>query len=173
MEEKQAKTDSVDDYLVYRVRLADLLELHGVIIHLEECNNLSERPADQIRALHLVTAGFLAGFFDTRTDSLNVFRLWKKYFPSREKDVAELEVELASLLDKLTELRHKVAAHADLSLAVQEAARLGLDGPDMRRLLDKFYAAATALLVEEAKIPALTAEIEERGLKRAFDRAPE
>jgi hypothetical protein len=144
-----------EDYILYRFRLEEAVHLQGVVEHLTDCEGLPARPVEAIKTVHLAIATHVAAFFDDRTDSLNVFRIWRKYFQHRSADIDRWEEDLRPALKKLWRLRSSSGAHADRRIAKQNAARTALSGPEMGGLLRKFFSIADEIAREERAVPGL------------------
>lgn len=148
-----------EDYIVYRYRLRELLHLFDIHLHLVECAELSPPPEDHLSTFRLLTISHLAGFFDTRSDSLRVIEVWRKYFPQHRAAIDKLEADLKPALDKARTLRHKAGAHSDLSTHTQTLARGGFTQGEAAFLLDRFLEVAGLVNRSEREVEGLAEQI--------------
>jgi hypothetical protein len=153
------KEQPFEDYIVYRYRLREHLHLQEVLRHLHECGDIEGPREEHMQTMRLIIASHLWGFFDTRRDSLDVRKVWPKYFPQHLATIEKLALDLAPLLEKVRMLRHKAGAHSDLSLEAQNKARGELSGADTGAVLRRFFDVAYVLAKDEHRVPGLAEEI--------------
>lgn len=156
---KPPREHPFEEYIVYRYRLREFLHLFDVMLHLNDCPELKPYPEEHMQTLRLVLVSHLAGFFDTRDDSLKAYEVWREYFPQHRKEIDATEKALKPLLGKALKLRHKAGAHSDLSLRRQNRARQNLSSRDTARILDRFFGLALLLSRSEKDVPEMAEEI--------------
>lgn len=156
---KPPREHPFEEYIVFRHRLRELLHLHNILLHLHECPDLSPRPEEEMQTLRLLIVSHVAGFFDTRPDSLKVLDVWREYFPQHRAALSAFEAKIKPLLGKALKLRHKAGAHSDLSIKTQNRARRNFSGRDALRFLDGFFEMANIIVKSERSVPRLAEEI--------------
>jgi hypothetical protein len=118
------RSEAIEQYIISLIAINELLCFMTASGHfqLNECPEASGRlqKAELVSAMRAATTTWLWKLFDTRSDSLNIFRVWKSLFnPTFEKEIEELENESKPIVEVLQRVRHKSGAHADISLEAQ------------------------------------------------------
>jgi len=113
--------------------------------------------------LRTAAFGWLSSMIDPHPAALNVFPLWRLFFPHRGADVNRVEAALQPYQTLLHTFRSEVAFHANKSLARHGRARQGVLNPALTQVTLDFLDLAQSLLGEEARVPGLSQHLASNG----------
>jgi hypothetical protein len=107
----------VSAYLVYRVKMNELIHLHLLWLSLAEgqCgDSFSRVPRDLVmETLRTAAIAWVATVLDKK--GLDVFNIWNKMFPQYSRRIALFRSSLAPRLETIRRFRNKTAFHAEVS----------------------------------------------------------
>ena len=105
----------VGTYLVFRMKLNELMHLHYLIYHLLDggCGNAIDGvdPGDMANTVRTCAMAWFCTFLDR--NGLNIFDLWKKMFPQYARRLALYRALLERDLVRLRAFRNRSAFHAE------------------------------------------------------------
>jgi hypothetical protein len=131
------------------------------------------QKAELVRAMRSASTTWLWKLFDTRPDSLNIFRVWKILFNNVFKnEIEELETESKPIVEVLRRVRHKSGAHSDISLeahflADREFERKKIDVG--RFIFTLLSLAAKIHLKREELLPEFETEVNKQAHRMGID----
>ena len=113
--------------------------------------------------LRTASLGWLASMIDPHRAALNVFPLWRQFFPHRTADIDRVDSAIRPYAGLLQTFRSEVAFHANKSLARHGRARQGVLNPALTQVTLEFLDLSQSLLGEEAGVPGLTQHLASNG----------
>jgi hypothetical protein len=164
---QRMRKDALRRYLIYRMKLTELLHLHLLWCALQEDkfvpkNILGHDGQDFALSVRTVVLGWLCTILDQSSDGLNVFDLWRLLFPKHRKKIENAWSEIAPHWGALREFRDKCGFHADTPRHYFAARQSVLDNPQAAKAVQDFLRLAIFFLRKEnEELPDFVPAVEE------------
>lgn len=160
------RQDALRRYLIYRMKLLELLHLHLLWQDLSTghvpINQLGHEAIDFANSIRTASLSWFVTIVDQSKGGMNVFDLWRLLFPRFRQRVDSVWAQIEPQWKYLREFRDKVGFHADTPLNFFRA-RAGIDDhvEEIAKALQTFLALATELMrKEDTELPDFVPEVE-------------
>jgi hypothetical protein len=171
------RDEAIEQYMISLIAINELLCFMTAAGHFQsnECPEARGRlqKAELVSAMRSATTTWLWKLFDTRPDSLNIFRVWKSLFHSPyQKEIDALEAESKPIVEVLRKVRHKSGAHSDISLEAHFLADREFEAKKidvMRFCLDLLSLATKIHLKREVLLPEFESEVTKQARRLGID----
>jgi len=163
---RRASSDDLELYLLYRLRLRDLMNVNALLLQLDAV--LAGFPPSDRRdcqgTLQTVYLGFLYSMVDTHRNALKVWPLWRRLFPQKTARINDVEAVMGPVMPQLEAFRHSVAFHvpSDLSKVLKAGTSLS---PALGVAVVRFLELAQELIEEEGSVAGLRPYLKANGVR--------
>lgn len=170
---KLGQEEAFEEYLVYQIRVLELLEIFQIEIDIiegrYEPRMLGHGRDEFMTTIRTYWTGLFASLIDKNKDSLNVFDVWKELYPDRTEEIEAVWEKLKGVVEAIRAFRNNVAFHVNSSLKAY--MRVRGDFYDNRKevvaAVQEFLGLATLLMREQREIPDFEARVD-RTLNACF-----
>jgi len=116
---KLSGKEALAEYLVYRSRTCEYLQMFQILLDLKEKkyapeNQFSRTPAATVQNM---LVGIFASLMDTNKQALNVFDLWVALYPNEKIRIEETWKKIEPYTGLVRDFRNNVSFHASKNLS--------------------------------------------------------
>ncbi|MGH9351519.1 MAG: hypothetical protein ACRD18_08095 [Terriglobia bacterium] len=114
------REQALEEYLIYRIRLRELLDMGQVLRDIKECRYAPHRRARGSEEFSDTVGHALMGLFasllDPQSHALDAFDVWLVLFPRKKGKINKTWKEVKPHVQLIRDYRNDIACHANKSL---------------------------------------------------------
>ncbi len=165
---KLSREEALEEYIVYRKRLRELLDLAQIARDIKEGKyqprDLRGRGPDRFsHAVGNALVGLFASLIDPQEHALNVFDVWVVLFPEKKDRITETWKTVEPHVQLIRDYRNDIVCHANKNLRRQAQTYLNYH-KHFRQIVEAMqkvsHLAAELLRDEPSALPKLRSEME-------------